>query len=61
MPLDVDELDWPHLLCNWCRQAGAEVLYEDEPLCCSCADVLLEREAALMVAPELADVLPALR
>lgn len=55
--------------CAWGSQACvgmeecpgyAELLYDGQPLCIRCADLLLERHVAISETPQIAQQLPAL-
>lgn len=55
---DVDEVDWTAgPFCNRCRARPAELLLQGELACVDCADVVVERLAALELAPALRELL----
>ena len=47
-------------VCNLCRRRSAVLLFDGQLSCVECADELLERMAALELAPALRGMLPAL-
>lgn len=56
----IESFDWPNLMCGYCRDRLAEVLWDNDPACIRCADMLLDRMVAVGNSPGLREQLPEL-
>jgi len=54
-----DEVLWGEQRCHHCLFRNlVELLVDDEPMCLDCAGLLVERAAAVAIAPALRELLP---
>lgn len=58
--LSYDEVDWEREACAACRSTLADGLLDGCPLCFGCAGIVVERLAAVAMAPRLRELLPPL-